>query len=201
MLHPDCTALRLSQAEYFNQSPTRSSQARVPAGQQVSLGVVYTQGARINHQYLADYNAQAGTGFGQSLLIQPIHDAYVATSQPGLANAAIMRSLQAQFGRVTVYESPQALKAARPDVIAMVDTRSQLITPRASDVQSDVTVQFYDRDMHYIATAQGHDQKSFRPVWAGARTTDEYVSEIRQQQDVQVSALQRFDVALRSVVK
>jgi len=39
-------------------------------GPGVSLGVVYSPSTQTNREYLRDYQANAGTGFGQSLLVQ-----------------------------------------------------------------------------------------------------------------------------------
>lgn len=186
--------------ELFTQPVGRSSAASVPNGGHVSLGVIYSQNTQTNRTYLQDYRANAGTGFGQSLLVQPIHDAYVATSNPDLAVDWVKASLQRQFGSVTVYPDMQSLKAARPDVVAIVDSRSQLITSRSSDIKADVSTDFYDSHFNYIGTAQGHDAKSLSPVWADFKRSEEIVADINEQQNVQVRALQKFDQSLSNLL-
>jgi hypothetical protein len=184
----------------FNEPVGRSNATRIPNGSQVSLGVLYSRNTQANRAYLQDYQANAGTGFGQSLLVQPIHDAYVATSKPDLAVDWVKALLQRQFGSVTVYPDMQSLRAAKPDVVTIVDSRSQLITSRSSDVESKVSADFYDRNFNYIATAQGHDAKALSPVWADYKRSEEIVADINEQQNVQVRALQKFDQSLNSMM-
>jgi hypothetical protein len=129
----------------FTEPVGRSSATSIPNGSKVSLGVVYSRNTQVNREYLQDYQANAGTGFGQSLLVQRIHDAYVNTSKPDLAVDWVKASLQRQFGSVTVYPDMQSLKAAKPDVVAIVDSRSQLITSRSSDIAVDVSATFMTR--------------------------------------------------------
>lgn len=184
----------------FSAPVGRSSAARVANGGNVSLGIVFSPSTQANREYLRHYQANAGTGFGQSLLVQPIHDAYVATSNPDFAVEAVKASLQRQFGSVTVYPDLQSLRAARPDVVAIVDTHSQLMTSRSSDIKADVSADFYDAKFNYIGTAQGHDAKSLSPVWADFKRSEEIVADINQQQDVQVRALQKFDQSLSNLL-
>ncbi|MBV7574894.1 ATPase [Pseudomonas sp. PDM32] len=184
----------------FTEPVGRSGATLINNGSQVSLGIVYSQNTQTNRAYLRDYQANAGTGFGQSLLVQPIHEAYVATSKPDLAVDWVKASLQRQFGSVTVYPDMQSLRAAKPDVMAVVDTRSQLITSRSSDIQSDVSADFYDKNFNYIGTAQGHEAKALSPVWADYKRSEEIVADINEQQNVQVRALQKFDQSLNSLL-
>jgi hypothetical protein len=184
----------------FSQPVGRSNATRIPNGSQVSLGVVYSRNTQANREYLQDYQANAGTGFGQSLLVQPIHDAYVATSKPDLAVDWVKASLQRQFGSVTVYPDLQSLKAAKPDVIAVIDTRSQLITSRSSDVEANVSAHFYDNQLNYIGTAEGHDAMELSPVWADFKRSEEIVADINEQQNVQVRALEKFDQSLSNLL-
>jgi hypothetical protein len=178
----------------------RSSASSIPNGHDVSLGVVYSHNTQANRAYLQDYQTNAGTGFGQSLLVQPIHDAYVATSKPDLAVDWVKASLQRQFGSVTVYPDMQSLKAAKPDVVAIVDSRSQLITSRSSDVEANVSAHFYDRNLNYIGTARGHDAVALSPVWADFKRSEDIVADINEQQNVQVRALQKFDQSLSNLL-
>ncbi|MFY0731861.1 ATPase [Pseudomonas sp. NFX15] len=184
----------------FTEPVGRSASTHITNGSHVSLGIVYSQNTQANRAYLQEYQANAGTGFGQSLLVQPIHDAYVATSKPDLAVDWVKASLQRQFGSVTVYPDMQSLKAAKPDVMAIVDTRSQLITSRSSDVESNVSADFYDHNFNYIGTAQGHDAKALSPVWADFKRSEEIVADINEQQNVQVRALRKFDQSLNNMM-
>lgn len=178
----------------------RSSATWVKSGPGVSLGVIYSPSTKTNRQYLRDYQANAGTGFGQSLLVQSIHDAYVASSKPDMAVEWVNASLQSQFGTVTVYPDMQSLRAARPDVVAIVDTHSQLITSRSSDIKANVSADFYDAQLNYIGTAKGSEARELTPVWADFKRSEEIVADINQQQDVQVRALQEFDKSLSNLV-
>lgn len=187
-------------SNYFTAPLVHSSATHVTNGPNVSLGIVYSQNTQNSRTYLKDYQANAGTGFGQSLLVQPIHDAYVSTSQPDMAVNWIKASLQRQFGSVTVYPDMQSLKAAKPDVVAVIDTHSQLITSRSSDVQADVMANFYDAGLNYIGTAQGHEARSLSPVWADFKPTREIVADIDEQQNIQVRALQKFDQSLSNLL-
>ena len=184
----------------FTQPVGRSNVTRIPNGSQVALGVVYSRNTQANREYLQDYQANAGTGFGQSLLVQEIHDAYVATSKPDLAVDWVKASLQRQFGSVTVYPDMQSLKAAKPDVVAVIDSRSQLITSRSSDVESRVSADFYDNQFNYIGTAKGYDARALSPVWADYKRSEEIVADINEQQNVQVRALQKFDQSLNNLL-
>ncbi|MNF93294.1 hypothetical protein D3C87_1883010 [compost metagenome] len=84
--------------------------------------------------------------------------------------------------------------------MAVVDTRSQLMTSRSSDIQADVSADFYDKNFNYIGTAQGHDAKALSPVWADFKRSEEIVSDINEQQNVQVRALQKFDQSLSNLL-
>ncbi|MEJ5061043.1 MULTISPECIES: ATPase [unclassified Pseudomonas] len=184
----------------FTHPVGRSSATSIPNGNNVSLGIVYSHNTQTNRAYLQDYQANAGTGFGQSLLVQEIHEAYVATSKPDLAVDWVKASLQRQFGSVTVYPDMQSLRAAKPDVIAIIDSRSQLITSRSSDVEANVSADFYDNNLNYIGTAQGHDARALSPVWADYKRSEDIVADINEQQNVQVRALQEFDQSLSNLL-
>ncbi|WP_085648450.1 MULTISPECIES: ATPase [unclassified Pseudomonas] len=184
----------------FNQPVGRSSATQVKSGPGVSLGVIYSPSTQANRDYLRNYQANAGTGFGQSLLVQPIHDAYVATSKPDMAVDWVKASLQRQFGSVTVYPDMQSLRAANPDVVAIVDTHSQLITSRSSNIKADVSADFYDGKFNYIGTAKGSEAKELTPVWADFKRSEDIVADINEQQNVQVRALQKFDQSLSNLL-
>lgn len=89
---------------------------------------------------------------------------------------------------------------AKPDVVAVVDTRSQLMTSRSSDISANVSAAFYDSHFNYIGTAQGHDVKKLSPLWADYKRSEEIVADINEQQKVQVKALQQFDQPLSSLL-
>jgi hypothetical protein len=184
----------------FTHPVGRSSVTGIPSGNNVSLGIVYSQNTQTNRAYLQDYQANAGTGFGQSLLVQSIHDAYVSTSKPDLVVDWVEASLKRQFGSVTVYPDMQSLQAAKPDVVAIVDSRSQLITSRSSDIETNVSADFYDRNLNYIGTAQGHDAKALSPIWADYKRSEDIVADINEQQSVQERALQKFDQSLSNLL-
>ena len=184
----------------FTHPVGRSGATSIPNGNNVSLGIVYNHNTQTNRTYLQDYQANAGTGFGQSLLVQSIHDAYVATSKPNLAVDWVEASLKRQFGSVTVYPDMKSLQAAKPDVLAIVDSRSQLITSRSSDVEANVSADFYDKNLNYLGTAQGHDAKALSPVWADYKRSEDIVADIHEQQNVQVRALQKFDQSLNNLL-
>ena len=184
----------------FTEPVDRSSATRVANGSDVSLGILYSRNTQANRAYLQHYQANAGTGFGQSLLVQSIHDAYVATSKPDQAVDWVKASLQRQFGSVTVYPDMQSLRAAKPDVVAVVDTRSQLMTSRSSDIEADVRAMFYDSNFNYIGTAQGYEAKALSPLWADYKRSEEIVADINEQQNVQVRALQKFDQSLNNLL-
>ena len=184
----------------FSEPVGRSNVTLIPNGSNVSLGIVYSQNTQTNRAYLQDYHANAGTGFGQSLLVHSIHDAFVNTSKPDLAVDWVKASLQRQFGSVTVYPDLQSLKAAKPDVVAIVDSRSQLMTSRSSDLEAHVSADFYDANLNYIGTAQGYDAKTVSPLWADFEPSPEIVTDINEQQNVQVRALQKFDKSLSNLL-
>ncbi|WP_130911116.1 ATPase [Pseudomonas sp. Sample_9] len=178
----------------------RSAATLVKSGPGVSLGAIYSPGTQANRQYLREYQTKAGTGFGQSLLVQPIHDAYVASSSPDRAVQWVNASLQRQFGSVTVYPDMQSLRAAKPDVVAIVDTHSQLITSRSSDIRADVSADFYDAQLNYIGTAKGSQARELTPVWADFKRSEEIVADINQQEELQLAALREFDRSLSNLV-
>jgi len=184
----------------FTHPVGRSSASTLPHGRDVSLGIVYSRNTQANRAYLQEYRANAGTGFGQSLLMQPIHDAYVATSNPDFAIDGVKASLQRQFGSVTVYPDMQSLRAAKPDAAALIAARSQLMTSRSSDIESNVSADFYDKNFNYIGTAQGHDAKALSPVWADYKRSEDIVADINEQQNVQVRALQKLDQSLSNLL-
>jgi hypothetical protein len=94
----------------------------------------------------------------------------------------------------------QSLRAAKPDVVAVVDTRSQLMTSRSSDIEANVSAAFYDSAFNYIGTAQGYDARALSPLWADYKRSEEIVADISEQQNVQIRALQKFDQSLNNLL-
>lgn len=184
----------------LGKTANRSTLTRIPTGNQVRVGVIYSETTQTNRAWLRNYQANAGTGFGQSLLVTSIHDAYVATSDPDQAVDWVRASLQRYFGPVTVYAEIHDLKAAKPDVTVVIDSRSQLITAHSSDIESTVSAHFYDKNLDYIATANGRDALTLTPVWADNKRSGEIVADINQQQNVQITALKKFDRSLSALL-
>ena len=184
----------------LGKTANRSTLTPIPTGNQVRVGVIYSETTQTNRAWLRNYQANAGTGFGQSLLVASIHDAYVATSDPDQAVDWVKASLQRYFGPVTVYADIHDLKAAKPDVTVVIDSRSQLITAHSSDIESTVNAHFYDKNLDYIATAKGHDTKTLTPVWADNKRSAEIVADITEQQHVQIRALKKFDQSLSDLL-
>ena len=85
-------------------------------------------------------------------------------------------------------------------MVAIVDTHSQLITSRSSDVRADVSADFYDGKFNYIGTAKGTDARSLSPLWADYKRSEDIVADINEQQNVQVRALQKFDQSLSNLL-
>ena len=74
------------------------------------------------------------------------------------------------------------------------------MTSRSSDIEANVSADFYDNNLNYIGTAQGHDAKALSPVWADYKRSEEIVADINEQQNVQVRALQKFDQSLSNLL-
>lgn len=172
----------------------------LPTGQQIFIGMMPSENTQTNRAYLKYYHNNAGTGFGKSLLLKPIRDAYISTSDPDLAMAWLTNSLQLEFGHVKEYSDIESLKAAKPDVFAVIDSRFQLITSRSSEVKAEVAVHFFDRNLNYFGTAKGSDTKILSSVWAKNKRTEEIVSDINEQKKIQLSALRKFDSSLKELL-
>ena len=164
------------------------------------VGVILDQNTQANLAYLNAYNARARGGVEQNLLQSPIQQAYIDSSDPQLAVDSVRTSLQQQFASVTFYPSLDAAMAAHPDVIAVLDTRSVLATERSSDVQASVRAQFFDSNLTYIGEARGMDARAMSPVWTHTKRAPEIAQQVNAQRQVQLNALQRFDVSLKALV-
>lgn len=166
-----------------------------------TVGVIFTQNTVASLAYMERYNAAVRTGVVASLTDSRITDAYVNSSDPQLAINGFAESLEKQFASVAFYENLDAVLAARPDVIVLLDTRNKLITERSSDVQASISAEFFDSDFKFIGKAEGSDAKSMSPIWAHTKRAPEIAAQINEQRNVQVNALQKFDASLQALIK
>ncbi len=165
-----------------------------------TVGVIFNENTQADLAYLSAYNDRARNGVEQNLLQSPIQQAYIDSSNPRLAIDSVRTSLQQQFASVTFYPSLDAVMAAKPDVIVVLDTRSTLATERSSDVQASVRAQFFDSNLTYIGEARGMDGKNMSPVWTHTKRAPEIAEQVNAQRQVQLNALQRFDASLKALV-
>jgi len=100
-----------------------------------SVGVLYSENTVDNLSYLERYHATALNG-ARDALDGRIRAAFVNSSDPELAIDWLMNSLQGTFLSVTVYDTLDALVQAHPDVVVMLDTHNQLLTPRNDLVEA-----------------------------------------------------------------
>ncbi|KRP63511.1 hypothetical protein [Pseudomonas orientalis] len=165
-----------------------------------SVGVLYSENTRDNLSYLERYHAMAVNG-AKDALDGRIREAFVNSSDPELAIDWLMNSLQGTFVSVTVYGSLDALVQAHPDVVVVLDTHNQLLTPRNDVVEARFTARFYDADLQYIAKAEGAVDKQVPSVWVHDKSAFEIAAQIEQQRDVQQDALKQFDASLKALVR
>ncbi|AZF47698.1 MULTISPECIES: ATPase [unclassified Pseudomonas] len=165
-----------------------------------SVGVLYSENTRDNLSYLERYHAMALNG-AKDALDARIREAFVNSSDPELAIDWLMHSLQGTFVSVTVYASLDDLVQAHPDVVVVLDTHSQLLTPRNDVVEARFTARFYDADLQYIAKAEGSVDKQVPSVWVHDKSALEIAAQIEQQRDVQQDALKQFDASLKALVR
>lgn len=164
------------------------------------LALIFDENTQADLAYLTAYNTQARHGVEQNMLQSEIQQAYINSSNPRLAIDSVRSSLQQQFASVTFYPSLDAARAAKPDVIAVLDTRSTLATERSSDVQASVCAQFFDSGLTYMGEARGMDGKTMSPVWTHTKRAPEIADQVNAQRQVQLNALQRFDMSLKALV-
>ncbi|WP_248731069.1 ATPase [Pseudomonas sp. MWU13-2517] len=165
-----------------------------------SVGVLYSENTRDNLRYLERYHAMAMNG-AKDALDGRIREAFVDSSDPELAIDWLMSSLQGTFLSVTVYSSLDELVQAHPDVVVMLDTHNQLLTPRNDLVEARFTARFYDANLQYIAKAEGSVHKQVSSVWVHDKAAPEIAAQIEQQRDVQQDALRQFDASLKALVR
>jgi hypothetical protein len=161
-----------------------------------TVGVIFTENTVANLAYLDRYHTLAENSVESHLLDPQIKKAYVDSSDPALAIDWFSASLQGQFASVDFYADLDELMAARPDVIVLLDSRSQLVTSRSSAIKASIVAEFFDAGLNYIGKAEGHAGKELSPIWAQTKRAPQIAAEIDQQRSVQVDALQQFDVSL-----
>ncbi|MFN3358067.1 MAG: ATPase [Pseudomonas sp.] len=165
-----------------------------------SVGVLLSDSTRDNLNYLERYHDMALNG-AKDVLDGRIRAAFVNSSDPELAIDWLMNSLQGTFSSVTVYDNLDALLQAHPDVVVMLDTHNQLLTPRNDEVEARFVARFYDADLQYIAKAEGSVHKQVPSVWVRDKSAPEIAVQIERQRDVQLDALKQFDVSLKALVR
>ncbi|OAJ47142.1 hypothetical protein [Pseudomonas marginalis] len=165
-----------------------------------SVGVLLSDNTRDNLSYLERYHDMALNG-AKDALDARIRQAFVNSSDPELAIDWLMSSLQGTFLSVTVYDSLDALVQAHPDVVVMLDTHNQLLTPRNDQVEARFIARFYDANLQYIAKAEGSVRKQVPSVWVHDKAAPEIAAQIEQQRDVQLDALKQFDVSLKALLR
>ena len=165
-----------------------------------SVGVLYSENTVDNLGYLERYHDTALNG-ARDALDGRIREAFVNSSDPELAIDWLMSSLQGTFLSVTVYDTLDALVQAHPDVVVMLDTHNQLLTPRNDQVEAHFIARFYDANLQYIAKAEGSVHKQVPSVWTRDKAAPEIAAQIEQQRDVQLDALKQFDASLKALVR
>ena len=165
-----------------------------------TVGVLYSENTVDNLSYLERYHAMAQNG-ARDALDGRIRQAFVNSSDPELAIDWLMSSLQGAFLSVTVYSSLDDLVQAHPDVVVMLDTHNQLLTPRNDQVEARFIARFYDANLQYIAKAEGSVHKQVPSVWVHDQAAPEIAAQIEQQRDVQLDALKQFDASLKALVR
>lgn len=164
-----------------------------------SVGVLYSENTVDNLHYLERYHAMAVNG-AKDALDGRVRQAFVNSSDPELAIDWLMNSLQSTFLSVTAYDNLDALVQAHPDVVVMLDTYNQLLTPHNSQVQARFVARFYDANLQYIAKAEGSVEQQMPSVWVHDKAAPEIAMQIDQQRDVQLTALKQFDASLKALV-
>ena len=165
-----------------------------------SVGVLLSDYTRDNLSYLERYHDMALNG-AKDALDSRIRAAFVNSSDPELAMDWLMHSLQGSFASVTVYDSLDTLLQAHPDVVVMLDTHNQLLTPRNDQVQAQFVARFYDANLQYVAKAEGSVQRQVPSVWVRDKAAPEIAAQIEQQRDVQLDALKQFDASLKALIR
>ncbi|MGV8918917.1 MAG: ATPase [Pseudomonas sp.] len=172
----------------------------MPLQKTQSVGVLYSENTVSTLEYLDRYHKVALNSAKNGTLDARIRDAFVNSSDPTLAINWLQGSLQKQFASVTVYANLDALVQAHPDVVVMLDTYSQLVTQRNTQVEARFVAKFYDSNLQYIGQAQGFGGRQLSSVWVHGKAAPEIAAQINQQRDLQVNALKQFDASLKALV-
>jgi len=165
-----------------------------------SVGVLYSENTVSTLQYLEQYHAVALKGVKNGALDSRIREAFINSSDPKLAIDWLKGSIAKEFASVTVYDNLDALMKARPDVVVMLDTYSQLVTQRNSTVQARFVAKFYDSNLQYIGKAEGLGAQELTSVWVHDKAAPEIAAQIDQQRELQIHALKQFDMSLKALV-
>ncbi|KAA0995349.1 ATPase [Pseudomonas sp. ANT_J12] len=165
-----------------------------------SVGVLYSENTVNTLQYLENYHSVAVNGSKNAALDSRISNAFIQSSDPTLAINWLMGSLQKQFASVTVYDNLDALVAAHPDVVVMLDTYSRLVSKRNNQVEARFLAKFYDANLQYIGKAEGSREQQMPSVWVHGKAAPEIAAQIDQQTELQVNALKQFDASLKALV-
>ncbi|MFK3796991.1 ATPase [Pseudomonas sp. NPDC088444] len=165
-----------------------------------SVGVLYSENTVSTLQYLEQYHAVALKGVNNGALDSRIREAFVNSSDPKLAIDWLKGSIAKEFASVTVYDNLDALMQAKPDVVVMLDTYSQLVTQRNNKVEARFVAKFYDANLQYIGKAEGLGAKELNSVWVHDKAAPEIAAQINQQRDLQVDALKQFDMSLKALM-
>jgi ABC-type Fe3+-hydroxamate transport system substrate-binding protein len=166
-----------------------------------SVGVLVSDATLNNIAYLERYRFDAQHGDNSRSLDPQVKQAYVDSADPDLAIAWLNSALEQQFASVTFYRDLDSLVAARPDVVVMIDSRSQLLSEQNPDVQANVVAQFFDANFTYIGKAEGHDAVQLSTIPHTQMRTEEITAQLNQQRIVQINALQKFDTSLQQLIK
>ncbi|WP_213878698.1 ATPase [Pseudomonas sp. dw_358] len=165
-----------------------------------TVGVLYSENTVNTLAYLQRYHSMALEGAKDSRLDGRIRAAFVTSSDPRLAIDRLLGSLQKNFASVTVYDTLDALVQAHPDVTVMLDTYSQLVTQRNTEVQARYEATFYDANLQYIGHAAGAADQQLSAVWVHDRSAEQIAAQIDQQRQLQLDALKQFDGSLRALI-
>lgn len=176
------------------------AQSAVALKSSQTVGVLYSENTVGTLDYLSRYHAMAQQGAPGSTLDGRIRAAFINSSEPRLAVDWLQASLSKTFAKVTVYPDLDSLMKARPDVTVMLDTYSQLVTQRNTQVEARYIATFYDADLQYIGKAEGAGAQQMSAVWVRDKNAEQIAAAIDQQRQLQVNALQQFDGSLKALV-
>jgi hypothetical protein len=165
-----------------------------------SVGVLYSENTVGTLEYLERYHAVALKGIKNGKLDSRISNAFINSSDPKLAIDWLKTSLSKEFASVTVYDNLDELMKARPDVVVMLDTYSQLVTQRNSKFEARYIAKFYDANLQYIGKAEGLGEKELSSIWVHDKAAPEIAAQIDQQREMQINALKQFDLSLKALV-